>query len=672
METSSKWIFGIVMVLAGINSAVGQDANTAGTLAPLHRADENGKSALRDELGRSLYLIDLAEHVEPKQADRSLPIKGLAAHHDRAFLQVLTELSVQYGFTPVSATSLVGKSVSAYLDADQVQQLRSDARVTLITEDGGVQFSAVWTDQQVGGERTPWGVQAVAGGGNSTGTRRVYVLDGGVVAHDDLNLVEQLSAIGLSPIGCQGHATHVAGIIGARRNNKQVLGVNPNVALVSVAVGTMDTPAGCSDGQSVTTVAGGMELIKRRISKLNQVGIVNISMNGEAYRAHRTLGMKMLELARPDPVSGYKGAFVVQSAGNGHINACGKAFDTPHPSDGIMVASAIDANAQPARKLNRNPRFRNAADVAAPFNNEGANFGNCVDIWAPGIDVLSTWPTTRQRPDGVAPLSGTSMAAPHVAGLASVLAETQNLLTPAQIEAAVRARMITPAWSTAAIPRLNQQAVSALPTVEFEEGGVFVPAPYSRSDRMDSERVSLQYDSIGATGCSLRAFKNDQLWHQNSNMPTVHAWPPSFVERGKYRYVLDCGSAGSPRTTVTLDMKIRRLAWSISTTSTGHQWREFTGVLPPFPVNVTWTAGEPFRRRFDSDGALSCISKTEGFLNSTLTLLSSSPGLGPVHDFGVEILPNPGPAYEQFGWNVVCTYPDGRTGRAQVWGTQSP
>ncbi len=137
METSSKWIFGIVMVLAGINSAVGQDASTAGTLAPLHRADENGKSALLDKLGRSLYLIDLADHVAPKR-DGSMPIKGLAAHHDRAFLQVLAELSLQYGFTPVSATSLVGKSVSAYLDAGQVEQLRRDARVTLITENEGV------------------------------------------------------------------------------------------------------------------------------------------------------------------------------------------------------------------------------------------------------------------------------------------------------------------------------------------------------------------------------------------------------------------------------------------------------------------------------------------------------------------------------------------------------
>jgi hypothetical protein len=656
----------LVAAISVLLFSVGADASSY--QAPLQRATEHGKQSVQDAQGRTLYLVDLYESVAPAQAQRTQPIEGLADHHNRSFRQVMTEMSQQYGFVPVSATSLVGKSFTAYLDEPQVAQLRQDGRVTRITEHFEIEFSATWSNSVVNGETKPWGVHAVGGGGSSNGTRVVYLLDSGVAPHNDLTLVERVAAVpGNSPTGCHHHATHVAGIVGAKRNNQHVVGVNPGVSLVSVAVGSGGTPTtGCSNGTVHT--AAGLDLIKARISAGKHAGIVNISMNSSLFRQNNSLGMKLLNLAQPDPVTGYQGAFIVQSAGNGNVDACTVAYDNPTQTDGIMVASAIDANGQPAHRLNGLPRFRNSPNAG---NEAGANLGNCVQVWAPGNEVLSTWP------GGVAYLSGTSMAAPHIAGLASVLAETQSLTTPAAIEAAVRSRLVTLSGSSVMIPNLNLQGAVAQPSVEFADDSTSIPLPSGTVNHFDTELVQLRYQSIGADSCALRAYRDGQLWHQNSSMPGTHSWPASAMVRGQYRFELDCGAGAGPRTAITYNTRIRRLAWSVSTTSTGHQWQEFTGVAPNSTINATWSAGEPFRLRYDSDGASICEVIKVGYANFGWVIdeLWDSGPLPSVYNFVTSYPPDPRtgtPAYDKLGWNLHCIYPDGVEGDAAIWATQSP
>jgi len=69
-------------------------------------------------------------------------------------------------------------------------------------------------------------------------------------------------------------------------------------------------------------------------------------------------------------------------------------------------------------------------------NNQEAsfsNFGQCVDIWAPGVNILST-----RLGGGTTTLSGTSMASPHAAGVAALLLSTNGTLTPALVESELR------------------------------------------------------------------------------------------------------------------------------------------------------------------------------------------------------------------------------------------
>jgi hypothetical protein len=101
----------------------------------------------------------------------------------------------------------------------------------------------------------PWNISAVAGNQLSGGSVRAYVLDGGVGYHNDLpNVISRLSAdpstsSPVPAVGCYPHATHVAGIISAPRNNTGVVGVDSWVPVVSVSVSnTANTTFNCGTG----------------------------------------------------------------------------------------------------------------------------------------------------------------------------------------------------------------------------------------------------------------------------------------------------------------------------------------------------------------------------------------------------------------------------------------
>ncbi len=163
----------------------------------------------------------------------------------------------------------------------------------------------------------------------------------------------------------------------------------------------------------------------------------------------------MLNLATPYP--GFPGAFIAQSAGNDYVNACSAAFGysngTSSSSDGIMVVGAVGAAGMAATPTNGGfandfPAFSGPQPILS-----GSNYGPCVEVWAPGKNILSTyspiaydannpssWQSSSYISYNYVNLSGTSMAAPHIAGVAAYLAETQGLNSPAAIEAAVRNR----------------------------------------------------------------------------------------------------------------------------------------------------------------------------------------------------------------------------------------
>ncbi|KAJ3088296.1 hypothetical protein HK102_009092 [Quaeritorhiza haematococci] len=218
----------------------------------------------------------------------------------------------------------------------------------------------------------------------------VYILDSGIdVDHPQF---EGRAVNGASFVGDDsfydfgGHGTHIAGIV-----NSKSWGVAPNATVISVRV------FGENDGALTSVIIRGLGWILCQHKIRNRKSIINMSfgIHNNSIALYRTMIPALVK----------RGIYVVAGAGNDNINACEV---SPACLPETITVGAIN--------------FENEMTPAS-------NFGECVDILAPGRDIESTYP--RFWPNGFARmgegrrrLSGTSMAAPFVAGtLALILGE---------------------------------------------------------------------------------------------------------------------------------------------------------------------------------------------------------------------------------------------------------
>ncbi|EWZ29039.1 peptidase S8/S53 domain-containing protein [Fusarium oxysporum Fo47] len=229
--------------------------------------------------------------------------------------------------------------------------------------------------------------------GNGT---NVYVLDTGIrITHKEFSgrAIWGANFIRGSPDRDEnGHGTHVAGTVGGK-----TYGVAKNCKLIAVKVGNKDGLSSLSVG--LQSIQWAVNHAKSR--GLAKKSVINISFGG-GYSAAANEAVKAATDA---------GLTVVVSAGN-------EADDASFWSPG-SAASAITVGAS------------DAFDWRAPFS----NFGTSVDIFAPGVGILSSWHLSDSSSRY---LSGTSMSAPHVAGLAAYFISKEGI----QGSAAVTKRIL--------------------------------------------------------------------------------------------------------------------------------------------------------------------------------------------------------------------------------------
>jgi len=197
------------------------------------------------------------------------------------------------------------------------------------------------------------------------------------------------------PMDDHNHGTHVAGTVGARGNNGVgVVGVNWNVKLMPLKFLS-------SGGSGSTTDA--IECINYAASFVDANGnkIVRITSNSWGG------GQKSRALEQAIAASG---ALFVAAAGNSGSSS--KMYPAGYSLDNIISVAATDQN-----------------DLLASFSNFGSDW---VDLGAPGVDVLSATRNNMYRP-----LSGTSMATPHVSGVAALLMAQFPLMTNAEVKAKI-------------------------------------------------------------------------------------------------------------------------------------------------------------------------------------------------------------------------------------------
>lgn len=188
---------------------------------------------------------------------------------------------------------------------------------------------------------------------------------------------------------CNGHGTHVAGTIGG-----STYGVAKNVNVVGVRV------LGCTGSGSNSGVIAGINWVK---NNAQGPSVANMSLGGGASQA------------TDDAVNSAVAAGItfVVAAGNDNSNACN--YSPARAADAITVGSTTNS------------------DSRSSFS----NFGTCLDIYAPGSSITSAWYNSNSATNTI---SGTSMASPHVAGVAALYLNETPSSTPTQIASLLSSR----------------------------------------------------------------------------------------------------------------------------------------------------------------------------------------------------------------------------------------
>ena len=283
---------------------------------------------------------------------------------------------------------------AAMIPNARIAAVRADPRVAYVEADGVMTAST---------QTLPWGIDKIeadvssTAAGNGSGTIsnvNVYVIDTGVDAgHTDLNVVGHVNFAGGPNRDCHGHGTHVAGTVAAKDDLSDVVGVAPGAPVTGVKV------LGCNGSGSNSGVIRGIDWVTANATK---PAVANMSLGGSASQA-------VDDAVRSSAASG---VFYALAAGNSGANACNSSPARAGTANGVMTVAATDS-------LDREASW--------------SNYGSCVDIWAPGVSIVST-----KRGGGTTTMSGTSMASPHGAGGGALYLSTRTSASPSTVEGALK------------------------------------------------------------------------------------------------------------------------------------------------------------------------------------------------------------------------------------------
>lgn len=305
-------------------------------------------------------------------------INGARAQGGRLHFQYAAALTGFAATLPARALDAVSRNPNvAYIEADQVMSI--DA----------TQSPATWGLDRIDQRNLPLNNSYTY---NVTGSGvTAYIIDTGIrISHNEFG---GRASVGTDTIGdgqngndCHGHGTHVAGTVGG-----SAYGVAKNVSLVAVRV------LSCSGSGSTSGVIAGVDWVTANARK---PAVANMSLGGSRSTS--------LDTAVNNSIN--SGVTYAIAAGNSNRNACN--YSPARVSAAITVGATT------------------STDARASYS----NFGSCLDLFAPGSSITSAWNTSNTATNTI---SGTSMATPHVAGVAALYLQTNTGASPATVRDAI-------------------------------------------------------------------------------------------------------------------------------------------------------------------------------------------------------------------------------------------
>jgi subtilisin family serine protease len=283
---------------------------------------------------------------------------------------------------------------AAEMSEDEALALSEDPRVLFVEEDqiytaDTTQSGATWGLDRIDQRNRPLNGTYVY---NWTGSGvRAYVIDTGIrTTHTQFGGRAAVSADfvgdGRNGQDCNGHGTHVSGTIGG-----STYGVAKSVSLRAVRV------LNCQGSGTTSGVISGVNWVA---ANRQLPAVANMSLGGGASSA--------LDTAVNNAINA--GVVFAVAAGNENQNACN--VSPARTAAAITVGSTT------------------STDARSSFS----NFGTCVDIFAPGSSITSAWATSDTATNTI---SGTSMATPHVAGVAALYLQGHTTASAATVRNAI-------------------------------------------------------------------------------------------------------------------------------------------------------------------------------------------------------------------------------------------